>query len=195
MVDPRPSRGARLMVGVLVATLNLGTAPAFGAKEVIKDARQDVLLYDHGAEPGSAPIPAPDEASSDITRTVIAHRAHRLVVKIRMSGPQEHKQGTVMVIITPKTKFTGYFFAARRSILLAEKRVRCDGISNSFDALNGLVSNSIPRRCLGNPRWVRVRVGSVGSGPTSFAIYLDDARRAGLKPGLMLTNGPRLRKG
>lgn len=74
-----------------------------------------------------------------------------------MSGPQEHKQGTVMVIITPKTKFTGYFFAARRSILLAEKRVRCDGISNSFDALNGLVSNSIPRRCLGRNR-VKVTV-------------------------------------
>ena len=195
MVDPRPARVARLLAGVLAAALCLGTAPAFAAKEVIKDTRHDVVLIDASADPNAAPTPAPDQAASDITRTVIAHRAHRLVARVHWRGPVQAKQFTILIIATPATEYMGQFGIGGRHFIMADAPVKCRGVQNSFDSAKSLASISIPRRCLGNPRWVRVRVGTFGRGSTRDEIYLDDARHQGIKPGLVLANGPRLRKG
>ena len=72
------------------------------------------------------------------------------------------------------------------------KKVTCKGLRHSIDYDRATVVASIPRSCLGNPKWVKVGVQS-GSTSDFNTFYLDDALTNGTV-GLNPKVGPKVKR-
>jgi hypothetical protein len=53
------------------------------------------------------------------------------------------------------------------------RTARCRGITHTVDYARETISVSVPRSCLGNPRWVQVTPGAVGMTPAGD-VYVDN---------------------
>ena len=69
----------------------------------------------------------------------------------------------------------------------------CKAKRKTYSASRDLIKMSVPRSCLGNPRWVKVAVVSLGI--QESGTLADDALRTGLKSSGKLTFGPKLNRG
>ena len=56
------------------------------------------------------------------------------------------------------------------------RRVKCHGLSTKVDYVGQRVTVSVPRSCLGRPRWVKVGIATVRF---ADSILLDDAQTDG----------------
>jgi hypothetical protein len=78
-----------------------------------------------------------------------------------------------------------------------ERAIRCSGLKWEIDRERATVAVSIPRWCIGRPRWVRVGIGVVtmptSDGADSGTIYADDALRHGI--GEDVRRSPRVYRG
>ena len=201
-------RGGRLaLVAGLTAVLTLAATPGWADKEVVKDARRDVasITFESLLFGDYVINAAPDETSSDITRTVVNYRRHRLVTKVKFRDALPRRAPALMLLITtPRERFEAVYAKGMGtaggpdfeiSQGMSSEPIKCRGTRLSFDLGTDLASISIPSRCLGSPRWVRVRVGSLGQDPSGELVLIDDAHRDGLRRDLVLVNGSRIRRG
>lgn len=170
---------------------------------------------DGTAPSGSGPTPAPEHRNGDIAMLWAHHGPRRVSVSLQMAdftpsplvfAGDNGSVTTDRVVVLIRTR------SGRQYVVIGGNdgasrgwqfgRVngahpqRCRGLRHSFDPGNS-VSVSVPRRCLGRPRVVRVGAGTAvdenSTDPTTATdvTYLDDALRTGLAPeGLVLS--PRL---
>jgi hypothetical protein len=202
--NPTPCPRARLrkttplVAVVLAATLTWPlTGPAHAERYVQADAKGDVVSVEFESE---AQTPAPDNANADVTKTKINHTrgAVRFRVKLRdLAGPV--LTGVVADIKTNKRRYSLSFFRSGKRTTLELARptgepIKCRGKKRSANVDTDVVKFSVPRSCLGRPKWVRVGVGALEV--QENVVYADDALRAGnLKANGSLTFTARLKRG
>lgn len=193
--SPRPA--AHTFVAVLTIAFAATLAgPAFAEKYVASDAKLDVVSVDFVSE---SQTPAPDNATADVVKTKVNHTrgAVRFRVKLRdLSGPA--LTGVIADLRTNKRRYTLNFFrsGSRTTFDLttrAGEPIKCRGMKRSSDLATDVVKFSVPRSCVGLPRWVRA--GVVALVVQENAAFADDALRVGdLKPSGSLTFTERLKR-
>lgn len=188
------------MLSALVAGSALIAGPSFAAKEVIHDASSDVMYANVDTEGVLVMSPHPTDRTTDITRTVVNHTARRLVVRLKFRNARIYFAPELYLEVKTATKpYVIYYERGLRGsdwVVIDARKNRiasCPGFRHSFDFADNLAVASVPRGCIGAPRWVRMRVGAIGTGDGRD--IFDDAQREGLRHDLRLVQGPRIRKG
>lgn len=152
-------------------------------------------------------VPAPEEASVDITRTAAAFGQRRLSVAVHLRDLEVRpRHGTLVRIWTPRGTFdvTAERLSARRAtVSVARQRgdaFGCRGLSVAYDGAADTVALSVPARCIGSPRWVRLGVKVTATpeadpeAQTMTIYFADDGQRSGLREH-SIGMGPRIRRG
>jgi hypothetical protein len=170
-----------LVLALGASLLSTGTAHA--AEEVIRDARGDVVAYD--SVTGREWV-APSSANGDILRTRIVHNQHAVLVRVNfraLNRRGDFRSDQLRILTNDSLRREVHLVAGpgfwRGTAWMARpngREVRCD-ITHSIDYANNVVRIRIPRSCLGNPRWVRVGVGSFWS--DGSLMFFDDAQLNG----------------
>ncbi len=187
-----------------VAALSLtGLAPASAATYSYDDGVGDVESFtvDFETEELIGPEPAPGRTDSDVKRMSVTHLRHRLTLNVQLVDIAARSGLMQYEIRTPtrryfvlqrlgKEKFAPRFLFVRGN----GRRVACDRVYRNVDRRLEFATVSIPRRCLGKPRWVRVGGAAIGleAGENTFTEYVDDGlRNAPIQDRLTLS--PRVR--
>jgi hypothetical protein len=152
-------------------------------------------------------VPAPEEAAVDVVRTAAAFGQRRLSVAVHLRDLEVRASHTTLVRIwTPRGTFdaaTERLSAGRATVSLARQRgdeLTCRDLSVVYDGAADTVALSVPARCIGSPRWVRLGVRVTATPvaspePQTTTIYLaDDGHRGGFGEN-RIARGPRIRRG
>lgn len=185
-----PLLGLRVLAPALAAVL-LAPGAAHAERVVTRDAAGDVQAIDVRSE--DYDLPAPDHATSDITRTRVDHGLSTLEVTVRFRDLRGAP--LLRMDVRVRTPQGGYYLTmtrlggkpARRTILRKSGRaVDCPDYASHFDGPGDTVTLSVPTECIRSPRWVQVGVMSTGTRDASFdppplAYYVDDGQRGTLR--------------
>ncbi|HWI42826.1 MAG TPA: hypothetical protein VNS81_04365 [Nocardioides sp.] len=188
----RPVRRALAAVAAAGALILVPTA-AQAQSWSHKDAQGDVQLL---ADDGAVTVPAPDRVKGDVVRVKVVHGTSRVSIRFtqRAAAPN-HLYFYALRTAKADYELTRSRVGRDSDIRLTKagksKKLPCDGIAWSLAKGSTIVTASIPRSCVGNPRWIRAGVGVLTLGPAGM--YTDD----GLQPDSFgdLTLSPRVRKG
>jgi hypothetical protein len=200
----------RLAAAILPAAILVLPAAANAEKVVTHDAAGDAVKANWEQADLSEPatVPAPEEVSTDIVRTVAAYGDQRLTLTVHFRD---------LVRVNDHSTFARIQTSSRRAFDLSLDKeqgsratvslgsphgeVECPWLRGDIDRGADVVAWSVPTACIGNPRWVRVGVGALGvSWPPEgqdqmeFDIFADDGGRATFanEPPVL---GPRIRRG
>ena len=184
-------------VASLTAAALLLPATAHADKAVHRDAVGDVVSVDESEEI----TPAPDQKRGDVTRTVANHRAQRVTFKVKMRElpRRASMHGVSTRIVTKQRSYSLDILRVPglgKDPVLSTRRgkvIECDGLTDTRNDKRRTVSFSVPRSCLGNPRWVRLgsRVFHMSNGTKAF---LDESHRDGLDRPRNIAVGPKVRR-
>lgn len=162
------------------------------------------MVRGSASEDSSSLAPAPAVVQGDIRRFVVDHRARTVVVTARfgdLARSARIYQGGVLELRT----------ADRTRVLTIDvepggpgqgrveftnrngRPVSCDGLARRIDWSTNTVRMTVPRACLGNPRWVRAGYGYYRMNQ-DLVIWMDEAHRNGTVSG-SLALGPRVHRG
>jgi hypothetical protein len=203
----RPTRALAALTSAAALTV-AGMSPASAALWAHDDAVGDVesTTWNFKTDRESGPNAEPDNTDTDITRLSARHKPRRLVLRASLRDITADSGGMYYEIRTPGTRRP--YYAMQRLGTSTElpafrlyrgngKIVRCTGVRRSVDRTTEQAVVSIPRRCLGRPRWVRV--GGVAikdvETKTSISWFLDDALRDGNAHPGNLGRSPRIQRG
>ena len=180
--------GLRLAAAILPAATLVPALAAHAERVVTEDVVGDAEAYTFEQEPGF--VPAPQEETADIIRTVAALGHRRLSVTVHFRDLQVRpRQSTAVRVRTPRGTFdvsAERTSASRPAVTLAPRggrAVRCSGLRVDYDGAADRVTLSVPAACLGAPRWVRLGVGAIASpvadpdNPSSYVLFADDGHR------------------
>jgi hypothetical protein len=206
-----PRLGARL-VAVLLPAVAVLPAAAHAEKVVTDDPAGDASQVSVVSTQGSdelALAPAPDETSSDIIRTVVAHGTTRLSVTVHVRDLVSG--AAVDGYLRVATPHGGFHISVEKvpgARVHADLRrdnqgdVECRALRASVDGAADTLSVSVPTTCLGAPRWVRIGVGLVryeepadGADPAAYVMFADDGHRDGDIREDDVAKGPRVHRG
>ncbi len=109
---------------------------------------------------------AEDLPTADVVGAVVRHRPGRVVVRMDFADLRRVEPGYYSAAITTPDTFRGAFVSAVPGSWSGDHdlvngrfgAVRCPGFRHSVDYAADRVSMSVPRTCLGRPRWVRVEM-------------------------------------
>jgi hypothetical protein len=151
---------------------------AHADKYVASDATKDVVLL---ASDGTTTA-EPDRIEGDILRSTVRHKSRRVVMTMRFAELSAVGLGDLHVFAIRSNKLNrvvsvdtgpGHWGGKVEVFKPNGKKVRCAARrAVSYDLNTATVS--IPRRCLGNPRWVKVGMQH-GTFVTQDEIHVDDA--------------------
>ena len=201
-------RLALRLVAALLPAAALLPGAAHAEKVVTEDAVGDVLQADLASELDEPVwVPAPDEVSTDIVRTVAAYGDTRLTVTVHFRDLLNTRyQETYLKILTPNGS---YILGAAREpgtkvdVAIMRGRVgelECRGLRAKFDGGADTISVSVPASCLDEARWVRLGVGATGFDipegemPETVPFFGDDGHRNAIGD-TSIGKGPRIRRG
>lgn len=152
-------------------------------------------------------VPAPQEASADVANTAAAYGQRRLSVAVHLRDLEVRpRHETLLTTWTPRATFdltARRLSAQRATVSRAPERgdsFGCRGLGVTYDGAADIVTLSVPARCIGAPRWVRLGVKFTASAkaepkPQTMAIYFaDDGHRGGYRE-RSVAAGPRIRRG
>lgn len=179
-----------LIAAAAAFCLTAGVAPSAYADTLVReDAPRDVVRLElsGGGEPQIER--APRKFDPDVRRVAVDHRDRFLLVRVKYAGLDRRvwrgenvtvrtSGGRVlmaMAFVIEKGRWQG--FTSLEDVDL-ENTPDCRALRHHFDYGANVGTWSIPRSCLGNPRWVRVGV-SASRGAPRGPVYLDDAFRKG----------------
>lgn len=154
-----------------------------------QDARGDVMRFSM-TDDGETITRDPSDKTTDITRISVNHSARKVTVTLKV---RDLTRGDAMVVgrlVTPKSDFSVLVVrsAEMRMFTLTDQdadevAVRCRGKKISLDAALDRIRLTLPRTCLGSPKWVRAGAalvrGDLMSIESSFTV--DEALRPGNK--------------
>ena len=181
------ARGERLVRPLLVAALAAGLvvagSSAAQAQSItdIDTAGDMVGTNDEHQDPH----PTPNQVRNDVLRTTMTHGARRISIRVKYAEMRRlddgHGQSVQMVTNEGIRRNLDISADSRhwagRTQMWRERdggQVRC-AIRHKLNYTDNVIAVSFPRRCVGNPRWVKFRVAgfrTVGDGD-----YYDDALR------------------
>lgn len=164
------------------------------------DRARDVEGYtidERGEDDVPDSLPTPDREDGDITRFRTVHTRHRVTIRAwyrDLATTSDYRQDRLRIVTSEGLRLYAYVesrpgsWAGRHFLLDSEDRlVRC-AVRHATSYRRNTLVLSVPRRCLGHPRWVRLGFGmwmsTDGDDGSSFTVHGDDARRRGV-PGTM----------
>jgi hypothetical protein len=136
---------------------------------------------------GESATPLPDRTEGDIAYSKIRHRDRRVILTMRY---RELSTGQDMLhyfaIRTSKmTRYvylsasTGHWGGVVQMRNAHDKKVRCH-VTKKIDYTANTAMVSVPRSCLGKPRWVKVAMAQASYDASSATTFMiDDARANG----------------
>jgi hypothetical protein len=181
-----PSRPIRRVVvtGVAAALVAL-SAPAAHAEHLrVDDPRGDMIKVEEG---GTNPRPAPGATNGDVVRSTFRHTRHRVEVRVRFADlaptgkrlnlwvdirDENHRLRTLGVEATRADR-DGHIILMTRRGADVPCRVR-----HRIDYERNVIRASVPRRCLGTPRTVQLRLLSEHVRHSWAYAYLDNGLSA-----------------
>ncbi|HET7735972.1 MAG TPA: hypothetical protein VFK52_08370 [Nocardioidaceae bacterium] len=185
MMRTHPRFRALTVATVLGATLVATALPAQAARLTLSDPAGDTWT---AADPAD---PAGSARNTDLRRTVLVHAAKRLTVRSRYVDLVQPRRGETLTLavrirVDDGPKRNAFVIAPRsapygRHRLVLERNdaaVRCDGMRHRISYARDVISLSIPRTCLGRPRWVQLMVVALDL-RSSGAATIDDAASTG----------------
>lgn len=191
-----PRRIPALVVAVTSAVAAFGlAAPAQAESHTYRDAVKDVIERTDSHDRVRARATDPD-----IVRTRTAHGLKNIVVRthLRELGYGAHQ--LALQVKTPRQTYVvratkgGRPFANEIVVVDNNGTRTCDGARFRLDRDRATMTLSLPRRCVGSPRWVRLGVSTMAVSLGGVA-WVDDSRGRGLLPNEQLRMGPRLLRG
>ncbi len=195
----------------LVPLALLTPAAAHAEKVVTTDPTADVVYLgptEQGQGDTDNLVPAPDNTTADVTRTVVDHTESRVKVRIdlRELGRAE-VYFAVLQVRTPAGTFeveTDQHLARRPKVEMTRRSraVECRRLRAVTDRTDARVTITVPTSCLGDPRWVQVGAGVASletvtgaDGAEQALVFADDAHRVGTVGYDNLSKGPKVRRG
>ena len=203
MDELRPWSRCRLALALPLALLAPQSAHAeqVTTQDVVGDAEAWTYYQDFQF------VPAPQEASADITRTVVSFGDCRLRVAVHFRDLRVRPRHDMVVRLrTPRATFDVIATregASRPTIELTNPRddeFPCSSLRVGYDGAADAVRISVPASCIGSVRWVRLGVKATASpaadpdSQTTVIFYADDALREG-GAGQTVRLGPRIHRG
>jgi hypothetical protein len=201
---------ARLAAALLPAAV-LVPAAAHAERVVVRDPGHDVARIDDEASDAAGTevaVTAPGEASTDITRVVVDHRAGllRLTVQVR---DLRHRfvDAAGIRLRSPTWRWdVDVIRSGRETYTLLTRGARgsdrpCGGLVTTVDTRADRLIVSVPTTCIEDPRWVRVGVALLainvpqGSTIEDADIYMDEAGVTGFHGDRDPLLGPRVHRG
>jgi hypothetical protein len=172
-----------LLTAVLVTLALAVAAPAARAdRQVVRDPARDAVAFDPAT---GERLPRPGNRTADVTRASASYDDGRLVLRVRVRQLERRPflQQAYFRVVTRRAVFEVAFVQNRWAgktfgITRDEEELRCDGLTGSADPRTDRVRITVPRRCLGNARWVRW--GAWFQTFTLTTEVKDDARARGL---------------
>jgi hypothetical protein len=199
-----PRLGSRLAAVLVTAGLLLPAA-AHAEEVVTEDATGDAQAWTAYQE--FQYVAAPGEASVDVTSTAASLGQRRLSVAVHFRDLEVRvRHQTLVRVWTSRGAYdvTAERQSARRpKVSLARKgadALRCRGLSVAYDGAADTVAVSVPARCVGAPRWVRLGVKATATpradpdNPSTVFFLADDGQREGLREN-SIGKGRRIRRG
>lgn len=143
-------------------TVLLGATAAHADTVRHSDQRHDVQRVDE-----DRPGPLPGAANPDITRVTIRHGAARVTVRMAAREIDGDTFFSMARIATPSGRYDlaaiygggGVSYLSHRG----DEDVRCAGIVTTRHTGRNVIVMSVPRHCLGTPRWVRVGAAAISA--------------------------------
>lgn len=169
--------------------LTAGLAPSAYAEKLVRtDPRHDVTKILSTTDDDVRP--APRASDPDIVRVAVDHRPRVLLVRTEYRAltrrvlrvdvieirTRSRQHFSATSVVARKGHWQGETFLEGRT---AEGDIPCAGLRHRFDYANDVVTWTIPRSCIGRPRWVRVGIGAARG---SESYFIDDAFRRGFDP-------------
>lgn len=206
---------SRSLAVALAALTCLAGAPAYAGTGVQRDPARDVVA--DGPTPGTV-VPDRRQTSADITRLTVRHTervvALRLDLRDLPPGVAHDPTWGVVWQVRAEGRRTPLDLMVLRldrwdDVVLDGRLPRRCPRRNAPGPFHATVSTrhdhvglTIPRACLGNPRWVQVGAAVVGTGRDDETGVVDLAHRRGasarhltigLEPGFTLPRGRKVR--
>ena len=204
------SRLGPRLVALVVPVVLLAPATAHAEKVATADPAGDVVSLgptEQGDDDLDNLLPAPENQTADIVRTVVDHAGSRLRVRIDLR--QLGRSKTYFAVLKVRTP-TGTFEVetddlGRRPEVEMTRRsrsVECPRLRAVADRAAARAVITIPTSCLEAPRWVKVGAGVASletvadaDGTEQVVVFADDAHRAGTVRDEIVAKGPRVRRG
>ncbi len=190
---------ALLMVAAVVATP--GSAEA--RRYVHQDPRGD--MYEVSVAPYAH---RPEQANGDILRIRVRHLARQIRVRVVLAELQQTPATQIILDVpfwTNEGVFRGVSIIAApgdwggMASMVTQRglRARC-AVHHALDYRQNVMALNFSRKCLSNPRWVRLQVETRTAVPDQWGmgwppIVQDDALRTGVE--VLATRTPRIRRG
>ena len=194
---------AALAAAALVVSAGALVAPASAATLSIGDATGDTYLghYDEGSDTTTYET-AGSQVNVDLERVVVKHTSRVVVAKASYADLTRSGQQFMYALrlrtdeglkrdVNVDTLFTG----PRGAVSLSKpngNEVSCRGLSQDIDYAADTVTVTVPRRCLGAPRWVEAFTAGIGFSDTGD-FYVDHGHMAGMQEKVVWSE--RVRKG
>lgn len=200
MLPRRPVRLAALLAPVALLLPTASHAERVVTEDAPGDARAwtDYQRFQF--------VPAPEEASVDIIRTAAALGHRRLSVTVHFRDLEVRpRHETLVRVRTPRSTFdvTAHRRSASRpKVTVARQRddtFECRGLRVRYDGAADTVSLSVPARCIGAPRWVRLGVRATATprlyaeAPGTVFFLTDDGHRSSYREN-SIARGPRIHR-
>jgi hypothetical protein len=201
--------GLRLLAAALPAVL-LAPVAAHAEKVGTTDPAGDVVSVgptEQGEDDLDNLLPAPENLTADVVRTVVDHADSRLRVRIDLRElGRARNYFAVLQVRTPAGTFeVETDDLGRRPEVEMTRRsraVECPRLRADSDRAAARALITIPTACLGAPRWVQVGAGiasletvTAADGAEQVVVYADDAHRVGTISDENLAKGPKVRRG
>lgn len=165
---PQP-RVRAVIVTAALATALLAPAGASAQSLRIDDPTGDSWheLYAGGASRPTGYEPAGSAPNSDIVSAKVSHTAGRVKIRVTYVDLANNSEGVISITkISTDEGVKRRAWAVKeaagkptRSYLTGGGRTTCAGMREEISFSRNVVRLSLPRRCLSNPRWVKVVVG------------------------------------
>ena len=207
---------SRALPAVVPLVLLAAVVPASHAERAVtEDAVGDVqsMTLDLDSDEEQGFVPAPDETSVDITRTVVTHGVRRLEVTVHLRDLVTSRYTSTFVrVFTPNAKYDLELTkvpGSRAEVAFSSKRREaCRGVRGRLDGAADTVTLALPTACVGSPRWVRVGVGAIAFDPglaealaedgdwdgSTITMFADDGHRGTIRD-TSIGKGPKVRRG
>ncbi|KRF07696.1 hypothetical protein ASG88_02435 [Nocardioides sp. Soil777] len=204
------SRLGLRLVALLVPVVLLAPAAAHAEKVATTDPAGDVVSVgptERGDDDLDNLLPAPENLTADVVRTVVDHTGSRLRVRIDLRELGRSRiYFAVLQVRTPAGTFEVEADDLGRrpevEITRRGRAVDCPRLRAVGDRAAARAVITIPTSCLGAPRWVQVGAGiasletvTAADGAEQDVVFADDAHRAGTIGDDNLTKGPKVRRG
>lgn len=190
---------ARTSALALAAVLVLAPTAAEAKSYVRSDPSGDVVEANTSS---NATTKVPARTDGDIVRSAVVHGKGRVTMAVSfrdLVAPTTSDDGVVHIfrVGTNKKRIREFEVVTTGAhpggVVEVTKgngnRATCRGVAKSVDYTKNTVRLSVPRRCLGRPKWVHVGIGSIKfTSPNAFA---DDAATNGYL-GNQVKWGPRV---